>query len=62
MVADSAAAVMGGVPMEKTVWAYRIVYNARSRSIDITFDCALTAASVRFPAMSTFSFWLAWQV
>lgn len=61
VVADSAAAVMAAVPMEKTVWAYRIVYNAGTHSIDIAFDCALTAASERFPAMSTFSFWLAWK-
>lgn len=61
VVANSAAAVMAGVPMEKTVWAYRIVYNAATHSVDITFDCALTSASERFPAMSSFSFWLAWQ-
>lgn len=61
VVADSAAAVMAAVPMEKTVWAYRIVYNAATHSIDITFDCALTPVSERFPAMSSFSFWLAWK-
>lgn len=45
---------------EDTVWVNRIVYNAATQAVELSFDFALTARSVHFPAMATFSFLLAW--
>ena len=62
VIADSAKSggLLAAFPMEHTVWVNRIVYNAGTQSVDIEFDFGLTAQSVHFPAMATFSFLLAW--
>jgi hypothetical protein len=60
VAADAKTAVLGAFPMENTVWVNRIVYNAATKTLDLTFDFGLTAQSMHFPAMATFSFLLAW--
>jgi hypothetical protein len=52
---DGTKGVMLAVPMEETVYIYRVAYNSESQLLLITFDFGLTQHSNAYPSMATFS-------
>lgn len=52
---DGGRGIMLAVPMEPTLYIYRISYDTLSRLLSITFDFGLTSRSQRFPSMATFA-------